>query len=321
MSGHRTMVDRAKEYLAQRRALGFALDTAGKLLLQFARFVDRAKHRGPLTTDLALRWASLPQAASARYRAERLSIVRCFARYLAAQDGRSQVPDRRLLSGNHDRLQPHIYSERQLRELVLAAAMLAPVYRLRPFTYSTLFGLLASTGLRVSEALNLGNGQVDLARGILRIEQTKFRKSRLVPLHVTVTRALRRYATERDRIGSARDSNAFLVGANGQALPYGTVRHTFRRISEQLGWRSNGMLPRPRMHDLRHSFACRRLLLWYQQGVNVDHAISSLSTYLGHGKVTDTYWYLTGTAPLLAIAGKRFEQFTRSTQGDSHEEV
>jgi len=321
MNRYRTMVDRAKEYLAHRRALGFALDTSGTLLLQFARFADRSKHRGPLTADLALRWASLPQTASPRYRAERLSIVRGFARYLTGQDGRSQVPDRHLLGRNHDRLQPHIYSEQQLRALVLTAATLASVYRLRPSTYSTLFGLLASTGLRISEALNLSNRHVDLAGGIMRIEQTKFRKSRLVPLHATATRALRRYTAERDRYALAYKSDAFFVGANGQALPYSTVRTTFRRICEQLGWRSNGMLPRPRIHDLRHSFACRRLLRWYQQGVNVNHAISSLSTYLGHAKVTDTYWYLTGTAPLIAVAGKRFEQFTRSTQGGNHEAV
>lgn len=319
MSGRLTMMDRAKEYLAYRRALGFALDSSGTLLLQFARFADRSKHRGPLTADLALRWASLPRTASPRYRAERLSIVRGFARHLAAEDGRSQVPDRRLLGRNHDRLQPHIYSDRQLRELVLAAAKLPPSYRLRPHTYSTLFGLLASTGLRVSEALNLGKGHVDLARGILRIEETKFRKSRLVPVHSTTTRALRRYARLRDRDRLARDSEAFFVGGHGQALPYSTVRSTFRRLVAQLGWRSNGMLPQPRIHDLRHSFACRRLLRWYQQGVNVDHAIASLSTYLGHAKVTDTYWYLTGTAPLLATAGKRFEKFAGPARGGDHE--
>ena len=258
MSKHRTMIDRVKEYLAHRRALGFALDTSGNLLIQFARFADRSKHRGPLTADLALRWASLPKTASPRYRAERLSIVRGFARYLAGQDGQSQVPGRRLLGRNHDRLQPHIYSEQQLRDLVLAAAKLPPVYRLRPSTYSSLFG---------------------------------------------------------------PDADAFFVGASRQALPYSTVRGVFRRICSQLGWRSNGMLPQPRLHDLRHSFACRRLLRWYQEGINVDHAISSLSTYLGHAKVTDTYWYLTGTAPLLATAGQRFEQFTRSTEGGNHEET
>jgi integrase len=313
------MIDRAKEYLAHRRALGFALEGSGKLLMHFARFADRSRHCGPLTADLVLRWASLPPTASSRYRAERLSIVRVFARHLAAEDGRSQVPDRRLVGRNHSRLQPHIYSDQQLLELVHAAAKLSPVYHLRPHTYSAFFGLLASTGLRVSEALSLDKGHVDLVHGILTIEATKFRKSRLVPLHATATRALRRYARQRERW--ARDSKAFFVGGHGQSLPYTTVRSTFRRLCAQLNWRSNGMLPRPRIHDLRHSFACRRLLRWYQQGVNVDHAIASLSTYLGHGKVTDTYWYLTGTAPLLAVAGNRFERFAEPVSGGDYEQA
>jgi integrase len=319
MSNPPTMVNRVKKYLTYRRSLGFALKISGTLLMNFARFADHSKHRGPVTADLALRWASLPQTASARYLAERLSIVRVFARHLAAEDGRSQVPDRRLAGQNHYRLQPHIYSEQQLQDLVSAAAKLSPVYRLRPHTYSTLFGLLASTGLRVSEALNLGKEHVDLGSGILRIEETKFRKSRLVPLHPTVTRAMLQYARERDQL--VPDSNAFFVNGRGMPLPYSTLRSTFRRLCTGLGWRSNGMLPRPRIHDLRHSFACRRLLRWYQQGVNVDHAIASLSTYLGHGKVTDTYWYLTGTAPLLSTAAKRFEQFVGSVRGGDHEKT
>jgi integrase len=220
---------------------------------------------------------------------------------------------------NHYRLQPHIYSQRQLRELVRAAARLRPTYRLRPLTYSTLFGLLASTGIRISEALDLDKDHVDLAHGILRIEQTKFRKCRFVPLHPTVTRAMRRYARERDLDQHLRSSDAFFIGRHGAALPYSTVRGTFRRLCAQLGWRSNGMLPRPRIHDMRHSFASRRLLTWYQQGVNVDQKIAALSTYLGHGKVTDTYWYLTGTPELLATAGGRFERFAAQPAGGDYE--
>ena len=188
-----------------------------------------------------------------------------------------------------------------------------------PLTYSTLFGLLASTGLRISEALRLDKAHVDLTSGILRIEQTKFCKSRLVPLHSSVTQAMRRYACEHDSGSTARNSEAFFVGRDGRALPYSTVRNTFRRLCSQLGWRSNGMLPRPRIHDLRHSFACRRLLRWYQQGVDVDHAIAALSTYLGHCKVTDTYWYLTGTVQLLATASERFERFMGHSAGGDHD--
>jgi integrase len=309
MSCRPTVTRCAKEYLEHRRALGFALDISGDLLMDFARFADRSGHRGPLTVELALRWVSLPPDASHRYRAQRLSIVRSFARYSAAQDERTQVPDQRLLGRIMLRPQPHIYSDTQLRQLVLAAARLKPTGSLRPRTYSTLLGLLACTGLRISEALELTRDSVDLDQGILRIEQAKFRKSRFVPLHPSATEAMRLYAQERDRDRLARRSDAFFVGLQGQVLPYSTVRNTFRRLCDRLGWRSNGALPKPRIHDLRHSFACRRLLAWYRQGVDVNHAIAALSTYLGHGKVTDTYWYLTGTPQLLATAGARFERF------------
>ena len=127
---------------------------------------------------------------------------------------------------------------------------------------------------------------------------------------------MRRYACERDSRLMTRNPEAFFIGRDGRALPYSTVQSTFRRLCSQLGWRSNGMLPKPRIHDLRHSFACRRLLRWYKQGVNVDHAIAALSTYLGHRKVTDTYWYLTGTVQLLATASERFERFMGLSRGD-----
>lgn len=321
MSGSLTLVDRVQEYLAHRRALGFSLKIAGTQLLQFARFADRRRHRGPLTTSLILEWACLPKNATPRYRAERLSIVRGFAGYLAGQDGQSQVPGRHLLGRNHDRRQPHIYTDRQLRQLVLAAGQLAPVYPLRPHAYSALFGLLASTGLRVSEALSLRLEHVDLSQGILFVEQTKFRKSRLVPLHLTVVVALRHYSALRAKQPVAMRSAAFFIGANGLRLPYTTVRHTFRRISNQLSWRSNGSLPLPRIHDLRHTFACRRLLLWHQQGVDVDRCIVALSTYLGHGKVSDTYWYLTGTPQLLTTVGTRFEQFVQTSRRLDHDAI
>lgn len=304
-----TMVARAEKYLAHRRALGFELESTGTVLLDFARFVDSIGHDGPLTTELMLRWATRSMDHSIRYRAARLSIVRGFAQHLATEDERGEVPDMRLLASGFRRKQPHIYTDRQLSQLVAAAAHLSPTYPLRPHTYAAFFGLLASTGLRVSEAIGLQSDDVDLRAGVLIIKETKFRKSRLVPMHASVVQALVRYAARRNRDPDARSARSFFVGAHGKALPYSTVRCTFRRICRRLGWRSNGMLPRPRIHDLRHSFACRRLLRWYRRGVDVDGAIASLSTYLGHGKVTDTYWYLSGTAELLSLVGRRFERF------------
>jgi integrase len=315
MKRQQNMSRQAQAYLKHRRALGFELRTSGKLLVQFAKYADRTGRRGPLTTDLILKWVHLPESAARSYKANRLSIVRGFARYLAARDGQTEVPDWRLMPKVFYR-RPYLFTERQLEQLLAAAGRMKPSYPLRPRTYRTLFGLLASTGLRICEALKLTRGHVDLEHGILRIERTKFKKSRLAPLHPTVTRALRRYAAARDRQWGQDDDKPFFVGCCGSALPYRTVLNAFRNLCIDLGWqRSNGGRPRPRIHDLRHSFACRRLLRWRRNHENVNQRMAALSTYLGHGRVTDTYWYLTGTPELLALAGGRFERFARKAEG------
>jgi len=312
-----TMMRQARAYLKYRQALGFALRTSEILLPQFAQFLDRRGKRGPITTDLTLHWVHLPKTATRSSKANRLSVARGFARYLAARDGgRTEVPDWRLLPKVFYNHRPHLFSERHLQELLAATGRMIRTYPLRPLTYRTLFGLLASTGLRVCEALNLKCEHVDLENGILRIELTKFKKSRLVPMHPTATRALHRYATARDREWGHADGKPFFVGRRGAVLPYSTVRCAFRTLCNDLGWRrGNGDWPRPRIHDLRHSFACRCLLRWCRDHEDVHHRIAALSTYLGHARVTDTYWYLASTPELLAIAGGRFERFACSENG------
>ncbi len=312
----KTMVRRVKDYLQLRRALGFQMRTQGDMLLQFGRYLDGAGYRGPLTTEAALRWANRPHLSRGS-RAKRLSAVRCFARYLAARDGQTEVPERYLVPKVCFRQRPHLYSPRELEQLLVATDRLRPSYPLKRLVCRTLFGLLACTGLRVSEALKLKAEHVDLQRGVLRIEQTKFKKSRLVPLHPTAAHALRRYAQARYGRLDVRDKSPFFVDKKGTRLTYGAVRRSFDKLREMLGWtQSNGDRPRPRIHHLRHTFACQRLLSWYRQGQDVHHLIAALSTYLGHGKVTDTYWYLTSTPELLAIAGSRFEQFADTRKGE-----
>jgi integrase len=306
----RTLCECVKEYLEHRRSLGFGLKTNEVVLRDFVRFAKDAGHRGPLSAEFMLRWAADRVEHSSRYQAERLSIVRGFARYLAARDGKSEVPDQRLLGGRFRRGQPHIYSGEQLRQLLEAASAFPSADPLRRTGYATLFGLLASTGMRVSEPLQLRVADVDLDGGVLRVLETKFRKSRLVPMHPTVIEAMRRYAAQRARDPRGRSSVWFFLGRGDSRLPYRSVHHAFRRICSMFGWRGNGDFPLPRIHDFRHNFAVRRLLTWYREGVDVDQAIPSLSTYLGHGKVSDTYWYLTGTRELLGVAGARFERFT-----------
>jgi integrase len=315
MKRQSTTVRKVKEYLRLRRSLGFKMRSQGEMLLQFAKHLDRSGHRGPFTTEMALRWANGP-TLSRSTRAKRLSAVRCFARYLAVRDGQTEVPGRYLVPKVCFRRRPHLYSQRELEQLLEATGRLWPSYSLKRLVYRTLFGLLACTGLRVSEALKLNAADVDLEHGVLRIEKTKFKKSRLVPLHPTATRALRRYVLARYGQQVMRDNSPFFVNGRGTRLTYCAVRWAFEHLRDMLGWKNgNGEMPRPRIHDLRHTFACRRLLSWYRQGKDVHNLIAALSTYMGHGKVTDTYWYLTGTPELLAIAGGRFERFARTGKG------
>jgi integrase len=304
------MLDLVEEYLAERRSLGFALKIDGQQLRSFARFADGIGHRGPVTIDLAVRWATLPRSRARRFPGRRLEIIRPFARYRASIDGAGEVPSRFLLGPPRHRPLHHIYGDDQVVALVAEAGRLRPVGGLRPRTYASLFALLSATGLRVSEALRLRRDDVDLTRGVLVVRATKFRKSRLVPLHVTAAEALRGYVAERDRLVSRAAAPTFFIADAGGALHYSTVRTVFLRLRHALGWA--GLAPRPRIHDLRHTFACRRLRDWYAQGLDVNAMIASLATYLGHAHVTDTYWYLTGSPELLALAAGRFEKHADS---------
>jgi len=178
----------------------------------------------------------------------------------------------------------------------------------------TILGLVAATGLRISEALHLRRDDVDLQSGLLHVRSTKFRKSRLVPLHPSVVTALQQYAHLRDRRCPTR-ATAFFVVDGGRALRDYQIHHAFHRIRLRLGWEPAPAHQRlPRIHDLRHTFACRRLLQWHRAGVDVEAHLIDLSTYLGHVKVTDTYWYLSGFPELLDFVGQRFERFARTSE-------
>ena len=316
MTRRRTMVKLANEYLAYRRKLGFQLQNVGQLLLQFARYADRNGHRGSLTTELAIRWARLPRNGPRSYWARRLNIVRGFSTYCAIFDPETEIPPQNIFGRGYRRVTPYIYTGDEIAALLAAARDLPPRKGLRPHTYATLFGLLACTGLRLIEALKLTRADVDWKSGLLTIRQTKFRKSRLIPLHATTVRVLRDYARMRDRFHPVARTDAVFVSVHGTPLSATTARATFAVLRDQLPWTGHSGRPKPRVHDLRHSFACRQLLQWYEQGTDVDRAITALSTYLGHADVHNTYWYLTGVPELLHLAVARFEHFTESISGD-----
>lgn len=278
-----------REYLVVRRGLGFDLGTPGWQLMDFARYADRIGHRGHMTTDLAVEWALSSRSSDPAQAVRRLSAVRSFARYRAAFDAATEIPPTGLLGRVPRRKPPHIYSPAEIAALLRQAHRLLPRRGLRRQTYVALFSLLASTGLRLSEACHLMPRDVDLANGILTVRESKFRKSRLVPLHPTATHALIRYAAHRDAGRAPAGSAAFFRTDAAPALTRPAVEKTFSRLRHRLGWTAEGRARRPRIHDLRHTFAVRRLLRWAEEPADVDRKVLALATYLGHAKVSDSH--------------------------------
>lgn len=311
MSRTKTMVARVEAYLHTRRQFGFQLRVEGGELLRFARYADGAGHRGAVTTELALRWAQAATTATPLYRARRLEIVRCFAKYQVAFEPTTEVPAAGILGPAHRRMPPYIFSRREIERLVAAASRLSAPGGLRAKTYVSILGLLACTGLRISEALRLGRVDADLDAGVLSIRQTKFCKSRFVPLHPSARINLQRYVARRDAIVPPIAGASLFVSESGHALPYRTVHSVTRKLLDEVV-SCDATDRRPRIHDLRHTFACQRLLHWYREGADLDQRVAALSTYLGHAKVSDTYWYLTAVPELMAIASARFERFGRA---------
>jgi integrase len=300
-----------EDYLALRRDMGFDIEQLGWLLRNFARYTERTEHRGPLTVDLAVRWALSSGPGDPARGERRLWAVRQFARHRAAFDPATEVAPAGLLGRIPRRTQPHIYNHAEISALLRECSRLRPRGGLRPVTYVVFFSLLASTGLRLSEARRLESRDVDLTHGVLTIRMSKFRKSRLVPLHPTSVQALTRYTARRDAFPNVPRSEFFFRTDRAPALDRFAIERTFSRVRRRLGWTSHGRARRPRIHDLRHTFAVRRLLHWYEAGVDLDGKILALATYLGHAKVTDTYWYLSAVPELMAVTAQRFEHFAQ----------
>jgi integrase len=300
----------AEQYLQLRRNLGCQLREAGRLLQDFLAFAERegASH---VTTDLALRWAQQPAGAKPATWATRLRVVRRFAIWLSAADRRTEVPPAGLLPGRYVRKRPYIYSDAEVRDLVGTAGQLASAAGLKGRTYATIFGLLAVTGMRISEALDLDREDVDLDEGILRIRRTKFGKSRLVAVLDSTRQVLADYARERDRVVRRAAAAAFFLSEGGDRVTGCAARYNFAKVSREVGLRAPAGGRRhgrgPRLHDMRHRFAVCTLLRWYRSGIDVEREIPKLATYLGHVHVNETYWYLEAVPELLELAARRLE--------------
>jgi integrase/recombinase XerD len=296
-----------EEYLNLRRSLGFKLDEVGRLLHHFVAYAEK-EGASFVTTELALRWATRQKTCLPSHWATQLCAVRAFAQCLSTRDLRTEIPPHGLLPHRVHRTKPYIYTDEEIVRLIKAARQLPSPRGLRALTYSTLFGLLAVTGMRVSEPVRLDRDDVELTRGILTVRQAKFGKSRMLPVHTSTLEALRHYRHHRDRVCPWARTRSFFISEAGTRLTTWSVRQTFVRLSRQTGLRGPEESHGPRLHDLRHGFAIQTLLAWYRHGINVEQHLPELSAYLGHVHVHDTYWYISAVPELLQLATLRLEQ-------------
>ena len=296
--------DALADYLALRRALGYRLDRTEKLLDQFLSHLE-ATTADVVTLQYALEWAQLPPNGASNWWGYRLSTVRGFATYLHALNPAHEVPAAELLPQRPQRATPYLYSDADVVALMAAASSLSTP--LRRATMATLIGLLAVTGIRVGEAIALDRTDIDPTTGRLLVRHGKFDKARELWLHPTTLDALKRYQRLRDRAAPPTDTTAFFVSAAGTRLLYCNVHNTFHRLVARAGLTPRSTSCRPRIHDLRHSFAVRAMIDAYTSGQDGQVRLTLLSTWLGHVHPASTYWYLSASPELMAVAGLRLE--------------
>jgi integrase/recombinase XerD len=296
-----------REYVALRRTLGYKLRKFEARLNEFVAFL-KARQAEYITAALAVAWALESACGHGHSASERLRIVRGFAAYLSASDSRTEIPPARAIPRPTVAVRPYIFTADEILRLMRAAQKLFSPGKLRCHTYHCLVGLLAATGLRSGEAVRLRKEDVDLSQRLLTIRDTKFGKSRLVPIHATTAAALAAYAARRDTFLGKICVPTFFISERRRPISDSSLHATFRTICRAAGLGNAAAGGNPRMHDLRHRFAVHTLLHWYRRGEDVERLLPVLSTFLGHSHIQDTYWYLSSTPELLGAASKRLEK-------------
>lgn len=310
MAGGAPMIPPAKpltealdDYLALRRGLGHQMADAARLLPSFVTFLH-AQGLDTITISAALAWCQQPTpVGGVTVAPRRMTAARGFARYLSGIDPAAEVPPAGLVPLRFRRPEPFIYSPADIAAMLTVARRLGPG-PLRGLTYYTLIGLLTATGLRIGEAINLDLGDIDDHEAVLTIRETKFGKSRLVPVHPSTMSALVQYRAARENHPRSADQPSLFISRTGKRLVYRVVCQTFRGIVTDAGVGTDATRA-PRLHDLRHRYAVVTLLGWYRSGQDVHANLPSLSTYLGHREPASTYWYLSVIPELLALAADR----------------
>jgi integrase len=301
MSRLRSILER---YVDMRQGLGYKFEGPARRLSDFVSFME-GRNAETITVALAMEWVT--RIGRQPTWSGRLTDVRCFAQHVVHTDPATEVPPADAVPARR-RVKPYIYSDAEIEALLTAALSLPPANALRRWTYHCLFGLIAVAGLRHSEALNLHRDDVDLDQGVLTIRESKFGKSRLVPLHTTTVAVLRDYSARRDAHLDPPRCPHFFVAEQGGRLLHQYVHKVFWRLSWQIGLRQKGQRNGPRIHDLRHHLAVQALINWYRSGEDVERQLPVLSTFLGHAGVRDTYWYLSTTPELLSYAARRLDK-------------
>jgi integrase/recombinase XerD len=308
------LAEAVDDYLAMRRALGYQLAEHGRVLPQFAAFLSE-REESVIATELALEFATQPADASVVWWHQRLAIVRGFARYLQAFDARHEVPPVNLLPAAFRRARPYLFSEAEIEALLAAARSMRPP--LRAASCEALIGLLAVTGMRVSEACRLDRADVELGKGRLTVHRGKNGRSREIPLHPTTVTALERYARTRDELCAVpKDPAAFFLSGWGGRLSRHFVWKWFDQLRRATGLDQDTLGRRARLHDIRHAYVLRTLIGWYRNGGDIEAQLPLLSTVLGHAHPADTFWYFEGAPELLALACERLERTWEEPSAD-----
>lgn len=302
--------ERLDRYLAQRRALGYLLARESHQLRSLADLLEEHAANASFTTALALRWARQAPSGSDMAQSRRLQLARGFARFLLVDDPGTEVPPQRLLGPTHRRVPPRIFTESEVRALMEAADQLHPAGSARGLSMRVLIGLLVATGLRPGEGVRLGNEDVDTARGLIVVRSGKFGHERVVPLHESTVAALISYQAVCAGLTIGSERGAFFRRGNGESLEIIHADYAFRCLCRTLGFSGAPAGHRwPRLYDLRHTFVCRRLLAWHEAGESVDIKMPYLAAYLGHQKISSTYWYLSAIPELMNVVSERFAAF------------
>ncbi len=301
-----------EEYLAMRRRLGFKLHEAGLRLKDFVSFMEERRARR-ITSALALTWAQRPHDVQSVIWAQRLGVVRDFARYLSAFEPRTEVPPPELLPHRYRRRAPYLYTDQEIQKILAATLELYPPSGLGRWTYHTLIGLLSATGMRPGEALNLELQDIDLKECVLTVRGSKFGKSRWVVIHPSTRDALSRYLRRRERCVAGRAETHVFLTTHGKRLREGSAVHTFRRLTQKIGLCGSHTDRDPRLMDFRHRFAVRALVRFYRSGKDPQHWLPVLSTHLGHAWTKETYWYIEQHPDLMRQAMTRLERRWKET--------